>query len=124
MIGKIGTALALAFVAVSTAILALLQVVALKTGLGNPHLFPRLWHRCVLMALGFRVRTVGTYSPHRPLLIAVTRDRHDAMQPWRDDMLQQQRIKFLAAETHDERFASAALTLRLAEWKERAEKAA
>lgn len=70
MIGKIGTALALAFVAVSTAILALLQVGALKTGLGNPHLFPRLWHRCVLMALGFRVRTVGTYSPHRPLLIA------------------------------------------------------
>jgi 1-acyl-sn-glycerol-3-phosphate acyltransferase len=70
MIGKIGTALVLAFVAVSTAGLAVAQVVALKTGIGNPYLFPRLWHRCVLKALGFRVRMAGAPSSHRPLLIA------------------------------------------------------
>jgi 1-acyl-sn-glycerol-3-phosphate acyltransferase len=70
MIGKIRIALVLAFVAVSTAALALSQVIVLKTGIGSPHLFPRLWHRCVLKALGFRVRTVGTPSPQRPLLIA------------------------------------------------------
>lgn len=70
MIGKIRTALVLAFVAVSTAVLALLQVVVLKTGIGDPSLFPRLWHRCVLKALGFRVRMVGAPSKRRPLLIA------------------------------------------------------
>ncbi len=70
MIGKIRTALALAFVAVSTLVLALSQVVVLKTGLGNPHVLPRLWHKSVLKALGFRVRTVGALSPRRPLLIA------------------------------------------------------
>lgn len=70
MIGKIRTGLILAFVAVSTTVLALSQVFVLKTGFGNTHFFPRLWHRCVLKALGFRVRAVGAPSPHRPLLIA------------------------------------------------------
>jgi 1-acyl-sn-glycerol-3-phosphate acyltransferase len=70
MIGKIRTGLALAFVAVSTLVLAVAQVVVLKTGLGNPYLLPRLWHRSVLKALGFRVRTVGALSAQRPLLIA------------------------------------------------------
>lgn len=43
---------------------------------------------------------------------------------WRDDLLQQQRIAFLAAESHDERRAAADLSGRLIEWKERAEKVA
>jgi len=44
--------------------------------------------------------------------------------PWRDDMLQQQRIKFLAAETHEERRAAAELSGMLREWKDLAEKPA
>lgn len=43
--------------------------------------------------------------------------------PWRDELLQQQRIAFLAAETHEERRAAAELNGRIREWKERAEKA-
>ena len=70
MIRKIGTGLVLAFVAVCTAALAVAQVAVLKTGIGNPGLLPRLWHRCVLKALGLRVRAVGAPSPRRPLLIA------------------------------------------------------
>jgi 1-acyl-sn-glycerol-3-phosphate acyltransferase len=70
MIGKIRTGLALAFVAASTLVLALSQVVVLKTGLGNPHALPRLWHKSVLKALGFHVRTVGVLSSNRPLLLA------------------------------------------------------
>lgn len=43
---------------------------------------------------------------------------------WRDDMLHQKKIEFVAAQTHDERRAAAELSGRLREWKERAEKAA
>jgi 1-acyl-sn-glycerol-3-phosphate acyltransferase len=70
MIGTIRTGVALTFAAASTFVLALSQAVVLKTGLGNHHVLPRLWHRCVLRALGIRVRTVGAPAPQRPLLIA------------------------------------------------------
>src|SRR5690606_10499621 len=70
MIGKIRMGLALAFAAASTLVLALTQAVLLRIGLGNPHVMPRLWHRCVLKALGFRVHAVGALSDRRPLLIA------------------------------------------------------
>lgn len=43
---------------------------------------------------------------------------------WRDDMLHQKKIEFIAAKTHDERRNAADLYGRLLEWKERAEKAA
>lgn len=70
MIGTIRMGLALAFAAASTLVLALTQAVLLRIGLGNPHVMPRLWHRCVLKALGLRVHAVGALSDRRPLLIA------------------------------------------------------
>jgi len=70
MIGKLRTGLAVTFAATSTLVLALAQAVVLKTGLGNPHRLPRLWHRCVLRALGIRVHIVGSLASRRPLLIA------------------------------------------------------
>ena len=60
MIGKLRTGLAVVFAATSTLVLALAQAVVLKTGIGNPHRLPRLWHRCVLKALGIRVHVVGS----------------------------------------------------------------
>jgi hypothetical protein len=38
---------------------------------------------------------------------------------WRDDLLQQQRVRFLAAETQTEQRAAADLILQLREWKQR-----
>jgi 1-acyl-sn-glycerol-3-phosphate acyltransferase len=70
MIGKIRTGLALAFVAASTAVLAPIQAVLLRTGFRDRHFILRLWHGSVLKALGFRVRVVGALSPRRPLLVA------------------------------------------------------
>ena len=40
--------------------------------------------------------------------------------PWRDELLQQQRIRFLAADTQPEQRAAADLILQLQTWKERA----
>jgi 1-acyl-sn-glycerol-3-phosphate acyltransferase len=68
--GMIRTVPALAFVAASTTILAAAQVVVLKTGFGNAAVAPRLWHKSILKALGFRVQVIGEPAPQRPLLIA------------------------------------------------------
>ena len=70
MIGKIRIALAFAVVATSTAVLAPLQLLALKTGLWRETLMPRLWHRTIVRALGFRVHTHGALAAQRPLLVA------------------------------------------------------
>lgn len=70
MIGKLRTGFALTSLAISTLVLALSQVVVLKTGVGNPFLLPRLWHGRVLKALDLRVRVVGALSAQRPLMIA------------------------------------------------------
>jgi 1-acyl-sn-glycerol-3-phosphate acyltransferase len=70
MIEKLRTGFVLASLATSTLVLALSQVVVLKTGFGNPFLLPRLWHGRVLKALGLRVRVVGALSARRPLMIA------------------------------------------------------
>src|SRR5690606_7914159 len=67
---RIRTVPALAFVAASTTILAAAQVVVLKTGFGNAAVAPRLWHKSILKALGFRVQVIGEPAPQRPLLIA------------------------------------------------------
>ena len=70
MIATIRNGLILVRVAAVTALVALTQVFVLKTGWGNPALAPRLWHRTVVKALGFRVHVVGSLSQRRPLLIA------------------------------------------------------
>jgi len=69
MISKIRNGLILLFVAAVTTAVAVSQVVVLKTGWGNPSLVPRLWHKSILWALGFRVHVVGSLSRKRPLLI-------------------------------------------------------
>lgn len=43
---------------------------------------------------------------------------------WRDDLMQQQRAKFAAAETHDEQRAAADLIVQIAQWKRGAEASA
>ncbi len=70
MIGKIRIVLAFAFVAASTAVLAPLQFLSLKTGLWRETLVLRIWHRCVVRALGFRVHAHGALASQRPLLVA------------------------------------------------------
>ena len=70
MIAKIRNGLILLFVAAVTTVVAISQVVLLKTGWGNPSVVPRLWHKSILWAVGFRVRVVGKMSSERPLLIA------------------------------------------------------
>ena len=69
MIAKIRNGLILLFVAAVTTAVAVSQFTVLKTGWGNPSFVPRLWHKSILWALGFRVHVVGSVSPKRPLLI-------------------------------------------------------
>jgi 1-acyl-sn-glycerol-3-phosphate acyltransferase len=70
MIVKIRIFFALAFICVSTLILAPLQVVAMKTGLWRETIILKLWHRALLKGLGIRVHATGTLSDNRPLLVA------------------------------------------------------
>ncbi|WP_315919153.1 lysophospholipid acyltransferase family protein [Mesorhizobium sp. SP-1A] len=70
MIAKIRIGLAFAFIAATTTVLALLQVLTLKTGLWRETLMPRLWHRCMVRALGIRVHAHGALAKERPLLVA------------------------------------------------------
>ena len=46
------------------------SIVAVRTGLFSPTIIPRLWHRLVVRALGFRVTVHGSDAGQRPLLIA------------------------------------------------------
>lgn len=69
MIAKIRNVPVLVFIAAVTALVALTQVIVLNTGFGNSALAPRLWHRSILKALGFRVHVTGAPAAHRPLLI-------------------------------------------------------
>ena len=50
--------------------LALVQVLILRTGFGNPAIVPQLWHRVVLAALGMRVTVHGALAAQRPLMLA------------------------------------------------------
>ncbi|MBA3449064.1 MAG: 1-acyl-sn-glycerol-3-phosphate acyltransferase [Pseudaminobacter sp.] len=70
MIGKIRVFSALLFVAVATLVLVPLQLLSMKTGLYREGIVPRLWHRAILAALGFRVHVSGVMTDKRPLLIA------------------------------------------------------
>ncbi len=70
MIARLRVFGAILFVALVTPPLALAQVIALKTGWFSDTIFPPLWHKAVLKALGVRVRVVGEMSRQRPLLLA------------------------------------------------------
>lgn len=70
MIGAIRIGLGLFLVVTVTAIVALVQWLALKTGLVDPNIVPRRWHRLITWILGIRVHVRGTMAPNRPLLIA------------------------------------------------------
>lgn len=70
MIGTIRTWLALLCLVVVTPILALAQLVIMKTGFMNEHVMPRLWHKTLLKLLGLRVHVHGEMARERPLLIA------------------------------------------------------
>lgn len=70
MIARLRIIAAILFVAFITPPLALAQFIAMKTGLVPETIFPPLWHRTVLKALGVRVKVVGAMSSQRPLLLA------------------------------------------------------
>lgn len=70
MIGKIRIVLAFALVVASTALVVPLQLLSLKTGLLPETVMPRLWHRSIVRALGFRVHVHGALAVQRPLLVA------------------------------------------------------
>lgn len=70
MIGRIRLVIALGCVAISTLVLAPLQVVALKTRLWGRQRLPRLWHAGNVRALGFRIHEKGALTDKRPLVIA------------------------------------------------------
>lgn len=69
MIGKLRTVLALALIAVSTLVLAPLQLLAMKTGLWPETVILKIWHRSLARALGLRVHVSGTLAQSRPLLV-------------------------------------------------------
>lgn len=70
MIGGLRTGLAIAAFGLLTPPLALVQWIALRTGLCSADIVPRLWHQLILKCLGMRVRVVGGLSAKRPLLVA------------------------------------------------------
>ena len=70
MIAKIRTGLALLFFGSATLVLATLQMLALRTGLFNTRVMPRLWHASMIKALGMRVHVSGAMAKKRPLMIA------------------------------------------------------
>lgn len=70
MIGWLRVAGALLVVAVVTPPMALVQLVAVRTGLFDDRLLPNLWHRFILNILGFRLHVHGAMSDRRPLLLA------------------------------------------------------
>ncbi|MEW9806224.1 lysophospholipid acyltransferase family protein [Mesorhizobium marinum] len=70
MLGRVRLVLALGCVAASTAALAPLQLIAMKTRLWSEWRVLRLWHRVNLRALGFRVHQQGELSSLRPLVVA------------------------------------------------------
>ncbi|OQM74829.1 lysophospholipid acyltransferase family protein [Manganibacter manganicus] len=70
MIGKLRSILALVMIALSTLVLAPLQFFAMKTGLWPETAILKLWHRCMVRALGIRVHSIGRLSAKRPLLVA------------------------------------------------------
>jgi 1-acyl-sn-glycerol-3-phosphate acyltransferase len=70
MIARVRAFLAFLVIASSALVLALVQFIIIKTGLGSPSAIPQLWHRIVLRAVGMRVTVHGKPAPERPLMLA------------------------------------------------------
>lgn len=70
MIGWLRASAALLAVLVVTPPMALLQLLAVRTGWFDDRILPNLWHRFILKLLGIRVHVVGEMSRRRPLLLA------------------------------------------------------
>lgn len=70
MIGTVRLVLGLLAVACTTAVLGPIQMLAVHAGWPREDWPRKLWHRCNLAILGFRVHRVGKMSEKRPLLIA------------------------------------------------------
>ena len=70
MIGRIRLVVALGCVAISTAVLVPLQLIAMKTRLWSEWRVLRLWHRVNCRALGFRIHQKGSLTDRRPLVVA------------------------------------------------------
>jgi len=69
MIAALRIAVGLVAVALALIPVILFQPVLMRIGRGESAI-PKLWHRTVAWALGLRIRTVGTMSDKRPLLLA------------------------------------------------------
>lgn len=69
MIGTTRLVITLAIAAVATPLLALWQLIAVRTGWLDERRAPRLWHRLVLRLLDFRVHVSGRPASDRPLFI-------------------------------------------------------
>jgi 1-acyl-sn-glycerol-3-phosphate acyltransferase len=70
MIARIRAALALLAIVSTALVLAPVQYLIVRTGIGNPAIIPQLWHRIVLWALDIKVRVHGSPAAERPLMIA------------------------------------------------------
>lgn len=70
MMGRMRAGLVLAIVIVATLVGIPVQYLALRAGIPDPGLIPRLWHRMAVRLLGIRVHVVGAPATSRPLLLA------------------------------------------------------
>jgi len=70
MIGWLRASAVLVVVALVTPSLALLQLLAVRTGWFDERVLPSLWHRFILRMLGMRLHLHGRMSERRPLLLA------------------------------------------------------
>ncbi|WP_269140764.1 lysophospholipid acyltransferase family protein [Oryzicola mucosus] len=63
------TGLGLAFALLACLVLVPLQMISMKTGLWPETVILKIWHRCILIALGIRVTMKGRLYDQRPLLV-------------------------------------------------------
>lgn len=69
MIAGIRLVCALILFVIVTPVMALLQFITMRTGVGNERTMPRLWHGFIIKLLGFRIHIHGQAAKKRPLLI-------------------------------------------------------
>jgi 1-acyl-sn-glycerol-3-phosphate acyltransferase len=70
MVARLRVIFAFALFFAGTLPMALVQLIALRTGWFSDMAVPRLWHQLVLKCLGMRVEVRGQLAPNRPLLVA------------------------------------------------------
>lgn len=70
MIGTARATIGFLGAALATVPLATSQALVLRTGIADPAVLPRMWHRTLLRMLGVRVHVHGELVRERPLLLA------------------------------------------------------